>query len=364
MNKVVGDRLCPIKFTGRRKELDSLHKTFNGIAQDRSNVRGGITVLSGIPGIGKTSLIGEFIDESCNLHPETQTIELSAETISTIESPVDFFYECVSEKTDTTSSFDHPMIVWVDEAQNIWNDSGERRKAVSTLVSHLHKPEHQNKVMAIFSGLGNLRSILAHKDIGASRIQDDRDITLGVLTREETVECFQESITELGLDQPPQRWTSRIADLSQQFPQHISTYLSSIIEVMGGEKEYTNDSLNEIIKEGENRRVKYYERRLSSMDPYSKYIENDRFIEMLKDSDEIQPVDMVNMIQSVSMEYHETVDPRVVIDEAVRKGILSQDRDSTPFKVPIPSFRQYILGIEDETPGDTDWFDRSFSLGH
>ena len=379
-------------FVGRENELGSLIKRFESIVRNPDNARVGISLITGIPGVGKSALLNRFITQAKECKPKPHIVRLDAGKISSFDDPVDYFYRVISQQTGipfstqgsvttgtavsggvsspigsakasrashSTKSYigpfkiDAPMIVKIDEIQNIDNDSVDQRRRIGGLLGELHEGDHGLPIMLVGAGLPNAERVLGNSGIGISRITPT--FVLGNLADHECALCTVGTIEAYGYNETPVEWVDEIVKRSQNFPHHLSVYLKSFVDNVEVGETYSDKLLAKVIREGDEFRESYYSKRVASTGEDAKYIDSPFIRELLTKGDGIPQIDLELAIRKQAEIYQrDGVDPQSVINKAIQKGVFEQRWDGDPIYVPIPSFKDYLLSQgDDDAPGDS-----------
>lgn len=380
---LLGERDSPLVFGGRSEELGELHEFFRPIRTRQSNnpTRGGLFLVSGIQGIGKTQMAKEFIKREVEAHEDVHMIEInvsslknhtvcykdirtevsrfgkvasSAERLFGFKATLPVVGEVSFDKADDGLDFnarlkslrekwgDRTLIVYVDEIQGIESEPKEAVDALGMLCSGTHGCP----MMVLCSGLQNSHKVLA--ELGGHQLsRQARHIVLGALTTDETLDCIDESLREIGYTNPPQWWVEAICESTDGFPYHITTYLNAAIESVN--KPHTDDTMFDVLVDGDTGRYEYYATRLGSLGlDYTEILRSPSVKEILG-SESVSYDEMREAISHASeLKEMKNLDPRDVIREASSKGIFTYDFKKGGITIEIPSLRDFILNGESE----------------
>ena len=359
---IPGERGAPPYFAGREKELAELHRRLR-LAPTPNGRAAGMTLVTGVPGIGKTQLGMEFarqakadwkavvfnastgcfdnsttlfldIGDSLGARADFEKVAGVAPGIMTISAQVAGTGGSVGMRTPQSANAGlnsmlantrrHPawrhtvLVVMVDELQNI-----EPGGAANLRV--LHEGRHGCPIFLVGIGLQHTRRVLS--GCGISRCSG---FALGLLSRNETHEAISKGAQALGANIPDTA-TESLAAASMDFPQHVNGYIRAAVEVCrerGGLE--SEDNLLEAHRRGDMARIVYYERRLAAME------RADRLLPLIGH--------MMNSGQdAVGQSEARAVlrDDGELIDSAVAHGVLQQSpRGDLSFA--MPSFANYM----------------------
>ena len=360
---IPGERGVAPHFAGRKKELAELHRRLRVAATPEGQAEG-MTLVTGVPGIGKTQLGMEFARQAkkdwkavvhdastgCFNNPTTLFLDMGdslgvradfekvagvAPGIATISAQVagtggsvgvrtpqrgaDAGLNSMLANTKRHAAWRHTvLVVMVDELQNI-----EPEGAANLRV--LHEGRHGCPIFPIGIGLQHTRRVLS--GCGISRCSG---FALGLLSRDETREAISEGVRALGADIPDTA-TESLAAASMDFPQHVNGYIRAAVEVCrerGGLE--SEDNLREAHRRGDRSRIAYYEHRLAAMERADRLL---LLVGHMMNSGR----DAVDQSEARAV----LRDDGELIDFAVAHGILSQNpRGELSFA--IPSFANYM----------------------
>ena len=255
----------PLHFAGRQTELTALAQRLRYICET-SDVSGGMVLIDGVQGVGKTQLVNEFARQATFadravswLGLTTHELDASAESLflrllakigkaaeagriaDTVGKVTGAAVAGVRISPDSASRQDQTLsqmlqqsadmglwnrrslLLTVDEIQNITTD-GRRT------LRELHEGWHRCPIMVVGAGLQHslqqLSGTLPRPDGTTDTATISRfakRLTLAPLGRDETVEAVREGLAALGHD-VEEAAVSRLAEASMDFPQHIHGY--------------------------------------------------------------------------------------------------------------------------------------------
>ena len=224
------------------------------------------------------------------------------------------------------------LLVTVDEVQTV---TGPRRETVRLL----HEGAHQCPIMLVCAGLQHAAGRLAERmtvdDIevdGISRLQTH--LTLRRLERAETVEVITQSVGRSG-SRIAAEHAERLAEASMDYPQHIHCYVKGALTAIDRYGAFdTSRALELALELGDEARKRYYRARL----------ENARVQPLV---DLVRKLDAMGEAGPVPLDVAEEAvggDGAAIIENAIRHGVLTPIfPDQVDFG--IPSFRDFIRDL-------------------
>ena len=301
----------PLHFAGRGDELGAMTKHLQYI-RGTGDVSGGMILVEGVQGVGKTQLVDEFSRRAvANATPPGSVAWLGLSTAS-IRDEFALFSRIVAglghregmaerlaglsgrttgaamagarisveRAVRQAKSLEHMLVLskqnglWdakaliltVDEIQNI---TGEERR----VLSQLHEGRHGCPIMVVGAGLQHATERLGGRLTRLDGTPDSAVISrfakrllLGPLSRAETMEAITEGLASLGheIDEAP---ASALASASMGFPQHIHGYVEGALESISKHGNLASDiALQDALAPGGTARTSYYEERLKGME--------------------------------------------------------------------------------------------------
>ena len=374
------ERGPPLHFAGRADEINRF-KQF--MANGDPAV--GIRLVTGIPGIGKTQLLERFDEEArqagmrtlklhCSSLSVTDTAlfmqiavamgataageEIAHKNALTTGRRVSFSGEVMGAKVGGTVgvSTEHArqepgldamltalskrfskrrpnklafwrhslgLMVTIDELQNIDDQGGKRLRV-------LHEGRHGCPILIVGAGLQLTTKKLV--DCGISRTAPP--INLERLSEREAYEAVCVGYSKATGTELDDEVATKITAASMQFPQHIVGYLGGAIKTFEKHGDVCMDRINEVVKHGEHAKKEYYESRLNAVDGIS------NVLELVEIFNENKPLNIRVVRDELE---RKGVDPETKLDEAIKHGMLTQDRDDQ-LSIEIPSFHSYLKG--------------------
>ena len=379
--KLHSEREPPPYFAGRTKELAALHKRLGDLCET-GDPTGGLALIVGVPGVGKTQLARKFAEEAtrregprhiswmelntrtlkaadlivfmgmmkalgqeragrragrkvADSRPNTSRAGVDARSAKVEVSRVNVRHahdltSLMRDSLDQGLRQNRALVITIDELQTVG------AVGIETLRT-LHLGEHGCPVLVLGVGLQHTQLVLgnpADGSVGISRVAEP--IKLAPLSHTEALEAIDRNMHAMGHEIAEESVVA-LAKASQGFPQHIHGYLKGAVEAISqyGSLE-AKCSLEDALKAGDRARADYYDTRLS----------------MLPDQDAILPViETMQETGRVSLRRSEAVmkianDGESVVQQAIAHGVLTLDRGGVSFG--IPSFHSHMEQLLNE----------------
>ena len=257
-------------FAGRALEMGALNARLDKVLA--GSVTGGIALVTGVPGAGKSELGRQFVKRAVARKSRPAVCHLPAD-VSLLPSDLGLFKEisatlgrseagrraagidtkgtgwaagggsvkvqrATEHARDTGSLYellrssgragmwkDRALIVTVDELQTVEPDAMRN-------LHMLHRGEHGCPILVVGIGLQHTQDVLAHPRDGSAGISRTAPPTrLGCLSRDEAVEAVAGNMKAFGCDVSA-GCVEALAEASCGFPQHIHAYLAAAVEVI------------------------------------------------------------------------------------------------------------------------------------
>lgn len=301
-------RDAPPYFAGRRKELEALRDRLRYI-RETSDPRGGMVLIDGVQGVGKTQLLAQFASAVAEGDHRTAVLNVpvvdlpnrlalfaaiveaiggndriakqiadaaggvTGATIAGVgvstqrPSPLDLSINAMLVRSKRGGLWQgQTLIVAVDEIQAIGVEG--RRNLLA-----LHEGMHDCPIMLVGAGLQHAAARLAAAMPAADGTLDTSGIsrfgerlTLGPLDKTDALAAIVLGLNALGLD-IDENHATRLAHASMGFPQHIHCYLRGAVEAATRHGDLNTDAaLATTLAYGHAQRVRYYNERLDSME--------------------------------------------------------------------------------------------------
>ena len=238
------------------------------------------------------------------------------------------------------------IVVCVDEAQNIpitGNTKG--------VMGCLHRNPQGIPLVAAFFGLSDTQNVL--RECGLSRFADERVVTLETLPDEDAA-CAIRSVFDsygfTGTQETREVWVSKLAELSQGWPQHINRVAVAAVRVIcdnGGHIDGAH--LEQALESGRERKDAYYAGRLAAgtHDP--------ALYKQLALAAESRPEGILprealrGLTQSALQNSQGNFDD--FLTNALHAGLLAQTKHLPyHYQIPILSFGDYLRALPVELP--------------
>lgn len=297
-NVVLGtSRSEPAHFAGRRRELAELARTYEYVNAS-GRPAGGLVLVSGVQGVGKTQLVEHFVKTSAVTRLALTTNDLG-------ETPEELFVwmmRAVGQERPAAKlaglrgkltslgvsgaqvRVDRPrsrrtlghllaqsresglwqgrtLVVTIDELQTA---TASQRDTLRVL----HEGAHGAPIMLLCAGLQHtaerLSTPLRNPDgtEHSGTISRFTELRLAPLARSETREAIERGLLRLGIA-PSAEQAETLAAHAMDFPQHIHGYLKGVWEAMDGRSGAPSGrEFQTALQSGDDARVAFYEQRL------------------------------------------------------------------------------------------------------
>ena len=287
----------PAYFAGRRRELAELARTYEYVRAS-GKPAGGLVLVSGVQGVGKTQLVEHFV--------KTSLVRRVALTTNDLEAlPEELFVwmmravggerraaklaglcrnltgigvsgvqlraerprgrrtlgHLLAESKDRGWWQGRTLVVTIDELQTV---SARQRDTLRVL----HEGAHGVPIMLVCAGLQHtadrLAATLQNPDgtENTGSISRFAEIRLAPLERSETCEAIEQGLQRLNIT-PSAEQIDLLAAHAMDFPQHIHGYLQGVWEAMAGRSGAPGQhELEMAVRSGDDARAAFYEQRL------------------------------------------------------------------------------------------------------
>ena len=367
------EREPPLHFAGRTKELAALRKRLDDLC-DTGDASGGMALIVGVPGVGKTQLGRKFAEDATARDAALDIRRLATDT-SMLEHHVDLFLAMaraldVEEEARRVADLDtgstacsagvgfaqggltqeharHTggLSALLDSAKHagIWRDKAlvlvvDELQTVQpqgmTALRVLHQGDHSCPILLVGIGLQHTQQVLANPSDGSAGISRVAEpIRLGVLPDSEAFEAIEKNMLALG-HAIPESCVAKLARVSHGFPQHIHGYLAgaeAAIAKHGGLA--PGPSLDDALEAGARARADYYDTRLSMLPNQNAMLPVvDAMLEQRRSA--LWQEEAVRAINDASFDGERT------LQEAIKHGVLTLERGGVSFG--IPSFFDHM----------------------
>ena len=395
------ERDTPLHFAGRQKELDALWRRVEYLLHHPDDTVGGMALIDGVQGIGKTQLVLEFARRTCeqpgvsHLALTTRDLLVGAEQLlhdltrvlpARKGSVAHWFDEAKRhfkqlplrlQPRDNAASVrsllartaargwwrNRVLILSIDEIQSI---TAEARSVLKVL----HEGSHGCPILVVGMGLQHAPSVLAssmvnadgtanadaisrfgtpwrHRSSPRQRLPANADaisrfgtrLSLQMLSADESIEAIRLGVAATGLGEVPADFARRLATESGGFPQHVHGYVESCALALERHATLaTEEAQRSALAEGRESRTRFYESRLASM--RRQHRRGVLALAAHVDSGEAQVAeDAAERIMGDAVAGSGATGAQA-LQEAVEKGVLSVLL-SGHVVFPIPSFQDY-----------------------
>ena len=297
-NRLFSERNAPPYFAGRQSELATLTGRLDELLHSGAGT-GGLTLLTGVPGVGKTQLGLKYVETATGrrngvdvhgivLEPEMLVGEVGLFLAMGDALGCEDAFRSVAEiDTKTTArgggvglvkanvtrehvrhTGEFPALLRKSKTAGAWDG-----KALIVVIDELHtiRPEGAAALRVLHQGLHGCPTLpvgigLQHlpvklADFGISRTQDV--IRVAPLDGHEAVEAIAKGLSAMGHDVPEQS-VIRLAEASFGFPQHIHGYLAGAEVAIEKHGHLESGAALDLAAElGDARRTRYYQARLN-----------------------------------------------------------------------------------------------------
>ena len=271
-----------------------------------------------------------------------------------------------------------PLLVMIDEAQNISDKAKDQ-------VEWLQEGTHGLPILPVFGGLAWTRK--RFKKLGLSRIDGNRAITLEALPEEdrrEAVHRFFEKYRIVASPKATAEWAQAIADDCRGWPQHLHFSLQGMALALiapGVDGNLDRADLEKSRQYAEEQRNDYYSDRLDSKELERKDILVAHGAKACNPDRTTTPFALARVIHEASEKaggagtmsasaLPEGMSATQFVDVMERAGILHEYRPVSKttgkplplqVKIPIPSFRTYLLDILESPTEPEDQHDQNLA---
>ena len=381
-NTLLGtERNAPPHFAGRTDELAKLSAYAEYVFQN-ADPSGGIALIDGVPGSGKTQLMREFVERE--RAKRKGVLALAVTTADLPEDPKSLMFliasampvgrrralgivgesrraksfslagvgkfdwenpvapdlpitEMLRLSQDTGWWKDQSMILSIDEVQTI-------EPPVRRMLRVLHEGLHGCPIMVVCAGLPHSPRVLADsKDDPHTISRCAMRLRLGPLSPDEAREAIVRGLDNLRLP-GADAVGEELATASMGFPQHVHGYIAGAMtarDLIGAPSD--KRFLNAALERGNEIRSQYYESRLSAMRAPKGIVY--LLASAMDDGGREKPMylhEVVQALEDIPAAHNPAgLSATAVIDAAVEAGVLVEQAGRYSFG--IPSFHQHAL---------------------
>ena len=368
MPKLRTERSMPLNFGGRSAELSMLRDRLDEIVETGSAM-GGIALITGVPGSGKTTLAMTFAKRSANapgvamleggvsqfgnhLHfflaigknkgfreianVDPQLKSVGAGGVAVAQGKVDLehvrttleFETLLRASADAGLWKGKALVVVVDELQQL-------KKRHSDVLTDLHKGLHRCPILVVGAGLQNTPDVLVRR--GVSRVV--RGVELGPLERAATRDIISETLIDLDREAPT-NVVNALAEASHDFPQHIHCYLEATVDAVKASVGWRAPCmLKQVLEKGDELRTAYYDSRLRAMGEG-----RPRMLPLIERMENTGSVRMSQRAAAKAITDAGDDDGKAAVADAIQHGVLTLENDEF-VSFGIPSFHGHMVGV-------------------
>lgn len=364
----------PYHFAGRREELDVLHERLDEVTETSESL-GGMALVTGVPGVGKTQL-GRRFGKEAQLRRDA-TVKHLAISAGMLRDDLGLFMAIGREldaedefrraaETDTrttaagggigivkgnvtkehvrhTGSFGSLLLAtsasaaWRGKALVLTVDElqGLRPEGMPAL-EELHLGLHRCPILLVGIGLQHTLRVLESGDSGAGLSRPATHLRLGTMAIDEAEEAISGALQALGGDIPKPR-AATLAKMSQGFPQHVHGYIEGACvayDKHGGLD--SSAAVDEAADHGHRLRQEHYQGRLAALGAANRSAMLNVASTMLD-----RGVDRLDWDDAVEAAAAKRPNPESVVQAAIERGVLAENEDGT-VGFGIPSFFAYM----------------------
>ena len=381
-NRLLGaERNAPPHFAGRTDELSRL-AGYADYVFGNSDPSGGIVLIDGVPGSGKTQLMRRFVERR-----QARGAGVLALTVTTADIPADArglmfliasampvgrrsalgivgeqrrakslslagvgkvdwdnptapdlpITEMLRSSRDTGWWRDQSLIVSIDEVQTL-------EPPARKMLRVLHEGLHGCPILVVCAGLSHSTHVLADPQDDPHTISRcAMRLSLGLLSAAEAREALVQGLANLGVECPADVG-ERLAAASMGFPQHVHGYLAGALAACDEVGDPSDGGLlDAALARGDEIRRQYYDARLSAMRAPKGIV---YFLAgAMHDAGGREALylhEVVAALERLPAGYNpDGLPPMQVIDAAVEAGVLVEDAGRYAFG--IPSFQEHAL---------------------
>ena len=368
----------PPYFAGRAKELAALNKRL-GDLRETGDSTGGMALIVGVPGAGKTQLGRKFAEDA--VVGDAANVRHLAVDTTMLEDDVDLFMAIAralgteakgrrvagldTRRTGRTAGIgagrgcvtqDHArhtgslsallnashhagmwkgkaLVLVVDELQTI-EPRGMRA------LRALHQGDHGCPILLLGIGLQHTQQVLGSPSDGSAGISRIAEpMALAPLSAKEALEAVRGNMVAMGYE-IAEAGVAALAEASQGFPQHLHGYLRGAVEAIDEQGSLEpGPALDAALRAGDQARTGYYDARLT----------------MLADQDAMLPVieamlatgrESLRRGEAIAVVNKAGFDGENTVRQAIAHGVLTLERGGVSFG--IPSFRRHMERLLEE----------------
>lgn len=364
----------PYHFAGRREELAVLHGRLDDVIETGESL-GGVALVTGVPGVGKTQL-GRRFAKQAQARSDATVKRLAISTgmlsdglslfmaIGRALASEDVFRKAAETDTRTTAtgggigmvkgnvtkehvrhtgSFGSlllatstseawrgkALVLTVDELQGV-------KPAGMAALEELHLGLHGCPIMLLGIGLQHTLRVLESGVSQAGLSRPATHLRLGAMAVEDAEEAISGALQALG-GEIPKQGAATLAQMSQGFPQHIHGYIKgacAAYDKHGGLT--TAAAIDDAAAYGHRLRREHYQSRLAALGAANRSAMLNVAATMLGSG-----VDWLDWDDAVEAAAAKRENAEAVVEAAVERGVLAESEDGT-VGFGMPSFLAYM----------------------
>ena len=379
--KLLGtERNAPPHFAGRREELGKLASYAEYVFQN-ADPSGGMVLIDGVPGSGKTQLMREFIERQQANGRGALTLTITTADITEDAKSLMFLIasampvgrrkalgivgeerrarslslagigkfdwdnptapelpitEMLRLSKDTGWWKDQSMVISIDEIQTI-------EPPARKMLRVLHEGLHGCPIMVVCAGLTHSTRVLANPQHGPHTISRcGLHLRLGLLSDEEAQEAIVQGLAKLGVECPA-AVGEKLAAASMGFPQHVHSYIAAAMAASEKANPAEDSFTTAALAQGDEIRRQYYEARLSAMRaPKGIVYFLAGAMEDAREGGAMYLHELVAALERLPSGFNpDGLPAAAAIESAMEAGVLVEEAGRYSFG--IPSFREHAL---------------------
>ncbi len=239
------------------------------------------------------------------------------------------------------------LVACVDEAQNTPVD-----RLTRDVLDCLHRDSRGIPLVGAFFGLSDTQAVLSQ--CGLSRFADERVVNLEPLPADEAASAIRRVFEAYGFTGTPadqDRWVTRLAELSQGWPQHINRVAVAAVRVLRDQGGPMNAPLlEEALARGRERKEAYYAGRLAAGASRA-WVYKGLAEAAAERGGRLSIDDIESLTERGRGKTGESLDR--FLTQALHAGLLAPVRDwPDHYRIPIPSFGDYLRALPVEPPAN------------
>lgn len=372
----ISEREQPPHFAGRRSELTALRRLLDDMLR-LGSADGGMALVTGVPGAGKTQLGKRFADEATQhdgvdvrclaVEPELLLGGLDLfKAMGAALDGADEFRKIAEIDTKVVNrggglgpvkgNITHEHVRQTGEFAALLRASKSAKawkgKGLVVLVDELqgvqpggmaalrvmHQGLHGCPLLLVGIGLQHTPRVLANPADGSTGISRlGMRLRLGALSDAEALEAVEKGMAAL---QRPihRRCATALANESYGFPQHIHGYLAGACDAIEKHgKLETQAALADALQAGRQKRVDYYNGRLGAL-----ALGNRTAMGVIATTMRNADTKELTWVEAVeAAEKTKGVDGEAAVDDAIRHGVLTESEEGN-LRFGIPSFHRHM----------------------